>query len=126
MVRNVQRVIITSKDAKGLEMTHTYNILKLIQLERGRQEALKQTGKFQFTCADPISDWKKLPILLEEVGEVAKAMNEDDSIGIVKELIQVAAVCVAWLESSTNENIQKLLYGAIENAIGKLKEKETK
>ncbi|EMP07846.1 hypothetical protein LEP1GSC124_0560, partial [Leptospira interrogans serovar Pyrogenes str. 200701872] len=40
-------------------MTHTYNILKLIQLERGRQETLKQTGKFQFTCADPISDWKK-------------------------------------------------------------------
>lgn len=107
-------------------MTHTYNILKLIQLERGRQEALKQAGKFQFTCADTVSDWKKLPILLEEVGEVAKAMNEDDFIGIVKELIQVAAVCVAWLESSTNESIQKLLYETIENEVGKLKEKETK
>ncbi|EMO91249.1 hypothetical protein [Leptospira noguchii] len=94
-------------------MTHTYNILKLIQLERERQEKLKQTGKFQFTCADQVLDCEKLPILLEEVGEVAKAMNEMDSLGIVRELIQVAAVSVAWLESSTNEKILKLLYTEI-------------
>ncbi len=94
-------------------MTHTYNILKLIQLERERQEKLKQTGKFQFTCADQVLDCEKLPILLEEVGEVAKAMNENDTLGIVQELIQVAAVSVAWLEYLTNDKILQFLYTEI-------------
>lgn len=36
-------------------------------------------------------------ILGEEVGEVHKAYNESD-IGILKELVQVSAVCMAWYE----------------------------
>lgn len=40
-----------------------------------------------------------LAILLEEVGEVARAINEYDEIGYETELLQVAAVCVAMLES---------------------------
>lgn len=40
-----------------------------------------------------------LSILTEEVGELAKALNEDGSKEeILGELIQVAAVAVAWLE----------------------------
>jgi NTP pyrophosphatase (non-canonical NTP hydrolase) len=42
-----------------------------------------------------------LAILLEEVGEVAKALLEKDFLGIIHEIIQVAAVCVAWLECLT-------------------------
>ncbi len=40
-----------------------------------------------------------LGILGEEFGEVAKALIEDDPTDHVREeLVQVAAVCVAWLE----------------------------
>lgn len=56
-------------------------------------------------------DLKWLAILGEEFGEVAECCNEDTPTGprlwseheckkqLKKELIQVAAVCVAWLES---------------------------
>jgi NTP pyrophosphatase (non-canonical NTP hydrolase) len=42
---------------------------------------------------------KKVSILLEEVGEVANAVLELDWDNLEKELVQVAAVAVAWLES---------------------------
>lgn len=38
-------------------------------------------------------------ILGEEAGEVAKAVLERDDQGLECELVQVAAVCVAWLEA---------------------------
>lgn len=38
-------------------------------------------------------------ILVEEVGEVSNAINEKDWDNLKKELVQVAAVAVAWLES---------------------------
>jgi len=41
-------------------------------------------------------DW--LPILMEEVGEVAKAIQIKDYDNLRLELIQVAAVSIQWLE----------------------------
>lgn len=41
----------------------------------------------------------KLVILTEEVGEVAKEILEGTEADLRKELVQVAAVAVAWLES---------------------------
>ncbi len=41
---------------------------------------------------------KWLAILVEEVGEVAEAMLDKDINEVEKELVQVAAVCVKWLE----------------------------
>lgn len=41
----------------------------------------------------------KVSVLLEEVGEVAHAVLEGDDANLEDELIQVAAVAVAWLES---------------------------
>lgn len=74
-------------------------IFAAIAAERSRQERLKEAGKFPFTCADEApSDDHNLRVLVEEVGEVARACdpaNEDD---LRSELIQVAAVAVAWLE----------------------------
>jgi len=75
--------------------------------ERVRQEMLKQRGKFAFTCADAgISNGDRYSVLGEEFGEVGKELNEgigaDRSVDLVKlraELIQVAAVCVAWCEA---------------------------
>ena len=43
------------------------------------------------------STW--LAILVEEVGEAAKAILEKDGDDLEKEIIQVAAVAVAWRES---------------------------
>jgi hypothetical protein len=93
--------------------------------ERRRQETLRETGKFLWTCSDPtISNAKKLAVLAEEFGEASREVVEEliasdkgmkclaEALGRIhdeeakearaklrKELVQVAAVCVAWLES---------------------------
>jgi NTP pyrophosphatase (non-canonical NTP hydrolase) len=41
---------------------------------------------------------KRLAILIEEVGEVATAIQNGDIENLKEELIQVASVCVRWLE----------------------------
>ena len=41
----------------------------------------------------------KAAVLNEECGEVARAVLDRDEDALVNELIQVAAVAVAWLES---------------------------
>lgn len=44
-----------------------------------------------------LPDGKRLAILIEEVGEVAKALNEDMSADeLIKELDQVAAMALSW------------------------------
>lgn len=91
--------------------------------ERVRQEALKAAGKFLWSCADnealrnktlrAVSEPEKFAVLGEEFGEVAREVVEqmialdrgdgERSLECLrktrKELIQVAAVCVAWVES---------------------------
>lgn len=104
-------------------------ILQAVYDERVRQEALKKTGKFLWSCADngfrkvcdggrsevqcTITEAEKLVVLAEEFGEVSREVMEeiigndrddaahaDASIArLRKELIQVAAVAVAWVES---------------------------
>ena len=74
-------------------------IMAEVRRERDRQETLKRQGKFRFTCADKeMSDGEFLCVLMEEVGEVAHAMNEADAESVYEEIVQVAAVCVARLE----------------------------
>ena len=65
-------------------------IFELITDERARQD--KKWGQ-QFHSHE-----KWLVILAEEVGEVARAIFEQQEEPLVTELVQVAAVCVAWLE----------------------------
>lgn len=84
-------------------------ILGLIQWERDRQDDLVRGGKFAWTCASRNhSHAEKYTVLGEEVGEVGHAINErlsghlteaEAGDELVKELTQVAAVCVAWIES---------------------------
>lgn len=73
-------------------------VLKDLISERNRQEWLKTTGKFPFTCADAgVTDIERLPILVEEIGEVARAMlDREGDEQLYEELIQCAAVCAAW------------------------------
>ena len=102
------------------------NIYGAIQNERRRQEDLKRSGKFDFTCASlNVLTTAKLAVLAEEFGEVSKEVVEQlietqkyakenmvypknrkeyRKAELRKELVQVAAVCVAWLESLENDN----------------------
>jgi NTP pyrophosphatase (non-canonical NTP hydrolase) len=68
-------------------MTQT-EIFQLIQEERVRQDKIHPS--FPPFKAD------RLAILGEEFGEVCMAIN--DNSNLEEELIQVAAVCVRWLE----------------------------
>lgn len=105
----------------------TGDVLSEVNSERLRQEELKRKGKFLFSCADSgLTDPEKLSILTEEFGEVAKEVTEQViGVGKIKasrgaatvksemiqeqlrnsqkrireELIQVAAVAIAWVES---------------------------
>ena len=50
-------------------------------------------------CSSPdIRPEVKAVVLGEECGEVARAVLDRDGDGLAKELVQVAAVAVAWLE----------------------------
>lgn len=78
-----------------------------IEHERIRQEQLKVEGRSEFTCADQsMNPLAALAVLTEEIGEVAKAVlvteklsqGTADDDNLRTELIQVAAVAVAWIE----------------------------
>ena len=84
------------------------DIAQRIADERIRQRELFANRSHTFSVDDPMVDWpRKLRVLVEEVGEVAHAIDQLDlhprskshKAHLLTELIQVAAVCVAWLES---------------------------
>ena len=75
--------------------------------ERARQQRLRAEGKFTHSPSDAdMPDAERLAILVEEVGEAAEAVIErlgyigkPKGTDLRKELIQVAAVAVAWIEA---------------------------
>ena len=90
--------------------TNTWLALNEIEAERERQERKcaekRAEGLTWLTCADPrMPDGEKLAVLMEEVGEVARelcdarAAREAPGRNLRVELIQVAAVAVAWAEA---------------------------
>jgi hypothetical protein len=107
----------------GSEITEALNsVLCDVERERDRQEALKRAGKFKWSCADSsiaaanhtatdaLGNAAKFAVLGEEFGEVARHITEALIDGyrynnreLKKELIQVAAVCVAWVEAIDRE-----------------------
>lgn len=72
-------------------MPNQNSIYKLIQIERDRQDEKWGANRQQHPMT-----W--LTILLEEIGEVAKAILNRDWNNVKEELIQCAAVIFAWLE----------------------------
>lgn len=84
---------------ESIDYIKNHDILEEIYKERIRQHGLWGTQKH------PIAVWQS--ILLEEIGEVARAINErmlengDDKTleNLREEIIQVAAVAVAMVES---------------------------
>lgn len=93
------------------------NVLCAIYIERARQERLRAEGKFPATCATPdgLSPEGKLAVLAEEFGEVARHVTEQlidptrlEKRKLRKELVEVAAVCVAWAEALDSEMLEKI------------------
>lgn len=70
-------------------------IIEEIIAERARQDELFGPGNVLYTTENEST---RLAVLSEEHGEVAKAILEGDEQGMRIELIQVAAVALAWLE----------------------------
>lgn len=89
-------------------------LLVKISHERQRQEQLKAEGRFPYTAADDVPMSVKSNILGEECGEVNTAVLNYEGFSrdyepegvkeVHKELIQVAAVALAFLESISDEN----------------------
>lgn len=79
-------------------------IVAMIDAERVRQ-AEKWGGPHDWGVGDCSSDdvdaIVKAAVLAEECGEVARAVLDSDEASLTDELVQVAAVAVAWLESLT-------------------------
>lgn len=89
-------------------------IYRAISNERFRQEDLKRQGRFAYTCADEeMSHLEFLAVIAEEIGEVAHEINEGigpgrsiDETKLMREVIQVAAVCVARVELMTKQGVK--------------------
>jgi len=107
------------------DIERTAIVLTAVVAERERQEAIGERKRAEGidwrSCADPDmagGDDRRYAVLGEEVGEVARAMlergfvpkhlvGEVDAIGdpeLRSELIQVAAVAVAWVEAIDRRN----------------------
>ena len=67
-------------------------ILEAVLAERERQ-AERWGDQTEHT------DLEWMSILTEEIGEVAKDVNDQRMAGMFEELIQCAAVCFAWSEA---------------------------
>ena len=82
--------------------------LTIVGSERKRQLALQASGRFTYTLSDDgMTDFERLACIVEEVGEVGRntlaraglATDGDaDDAALKKELAQVAALAVAWME----------------------------
>lgn len=75
----------------AVESIDTAQALDLIAIERQRQD-----NKWGVQDHD---DDRWYAILAEEFGEIARGLNDNDPENVEEEIIQTAAVCVAWLEA---------------------------
>jgi NTP pyrophosphatase (non-canonical NTP hydrolase) len=77
-----------------MAQTSLERVIEVLE-ERQRQDAI-----YGIASERGITYGEWLTILVEEVGEVAKAINDNDRGELRKELVQVAAVALAFLEVS--------------------------
>lgn len=83
------------------------DVITLIHQERDRQNALVAEGDIPWNCSTiKVNPASKLCVLVEEIGEVAEAvlmLHDGFTVmrreHLVTELVQVAAVCVGWMEA---------------------------
>jgi NTP pyrophosphatase (non-canonical NTP hydrolase) len=80
-----------------ISMVHTMTFLQSQALNKVLDERDRQDEKWSTHRQIKPSIW--LAILVEEIGEVAKAMLQQKPYEMRKELVQVCAVSMAWLEA---------------------------
>ncbi len=60
-------------------------------------QALKDSGRLRWLADDAdCPDLMRLAALTEEIGEVARAIHDDDPVSVLAELAQVAGIALAW------------------------------
>lgn len=74
-----------------------WRVLAEVKDERVRQDAKWERRPGEWPAPDP--DSAALAVLVEEVGEVARALLSETPDRVREELVQVAAVAVAWIEA---------------------------
>lgn len=89
-------------------MDGTYHILPVLYFEDLEEEihsAIIKHGIHQTPLSDRMGEGEKFVILVEEIGEVARAMtyDEGDDEELREELLQVAAMAYAWYLSMVKE-----------------------
>lgn len=93
--------MIISSLSTNISTEELFNgLCREVWLERLRQYTLWGTEQTQmYGQAEGAYHRLKSIVLMEEVGEVAHAVLEYDMKNLREELIQVAAVAMAWLET---------------------------
>ncbi len=83
-----------------LDPDATWEALEKVRAERGLQDARwgDQSSK---------TDLQGLSVEMEELGEVARALNDNNIKQLKEEVIQVAAVAVVWLEALNRREERK-------------------
>jgi NTP pyrophosphatase (non-canonical NTP hydrolase) len=70
----------------------------LIRREILRQLDLQQAGKFKHIAFDVVcSNELRLSMIVEEMGEVARALQDNNWKNLKEELVQVAAIATSWV-----------------------------
>lgn len=91
-------------------------IFQDIREERARQEA-------KWGSQRNLSSEKWMTILMEEVGEVANAILEGDSVNYQEELVQVAAVAVNMLKVYWQEFDEDSIVIDVDTGLGYMQER---
>lgn len=66
-------------------------------LEQSTADVLRASGRFQFLADDnDCPDVLRLAALMEELGEVARCVHDNDHDGLPRELAQLAGIAIAW------------------------------
>lgn len=74
--------------------------IMLVRQARAYAEDLRERGTLAYTSADPDCPTELwLAALVEELGEVARCVHDDDPEGLAEELAQLAGVAVGKLET---------------------------
>lgn len=88
-------IINRVRDMSKLKVpTRQERVLELIRIERKYQD--EKWGKIEGRLN--ISNERWMTILAEEVGEVARQVQDGDANELLTELVQVAAVATVWME----------------------------
>ena len=76
------------------------SVYTLIANERARAIELRDAGRFRFVASDAdCPDHLRFSALVEEVGEVARALHENSPDDLLPELVQLAGIACGWIDA---------------------------